>query len=666
MMDVPDVVLLGVVGHAASELQELVSAAAVQRAWRAAAFSEELRSLRQGLARKLCLPSSLQRYPEVPRGLQPGALDWLEFTGRQVQLQTALAGTYGGALHPENLPPETPPSSFDWEQEHYVSASISPVSVVHNRCGLLSQRTYADEELLEEQSGDYEWLVLDRRRIMDRAILEFVQQFLPGGSVGHPPEHWEDGDLFCGVRAPHDFRPAIDPSFLDVTPLVVVLAPTRGPHCIDALTPSPSPPRSVTATDLNEMLNNSATTLGEIFGERLEGAVGAVLHVQRVAEVVAGWKNFHAWPVRLFAPCAWMFPKHAGGQARQAEKLDLWTSFRGDQVVCALVLGRQLEKPIMYDAIEVLLDACQPLQAEAAAHTAGLAQASASASSGGGGGGSSRRKGGRKSKLAKGSEPRDFRSGKNPRGLNLFVPRPRTASGSSGGAARGRTRSGSDGSDQPVRVPPRRSVLSWSAADNDLRAILRSHPPTLREAEQLCICGPEASATAEGDFDGAGLLQDAARLETCGALSHASVIDLARKWQCLGGKWLLFVPEWRVDHLFELAALKLREGAFVGASRLIVSPPGSYGTDTDKYMLSVHCDDFTNQREVMGIGKVLRAAARQGIRAPSGTWGELRDDPFAAPEKKVMLVFKPEVFTVLTLHRNNPYGIKTTLYTIDL
>lgn len=36
----------------------------------------------------------------------------------------------------------------------------------------------------------------------------------------------------------------------------------------------------------------------------------------------------------------------------------------------------------------------------------------------------------------------------------------------------------------------------------------------------------------------------------------------------------------------------------------------------------------------MSLGKSLRAAARHGLRCYNGDWGELLDDPFAAPGKK--------------------------------
>jgi len=111
---------------------------------------------------------------------------------------------------------------------------------------------------------------------------------------------------------------------------------------------------------------------------------------------------------------------------------------------------------------------------------------------------------------------------------------------------------------------------------------------------------------------------------------------------------------------------RLQASSMEQCSSIMVSPPGTYGIDRDKFMLSAHTPDFTDRRLTTAIGKSLRAAAREGLRSPVGDWGELRDDPFAAPGKKVALVFKPDVFSYLGLHRNNPYGIKTTLFSIDL
>lgn len=155
-------------------------------------------------------------------------------------------------------------------------------------------------------------------------------------------------------------------------------------------------------------------------------------------------------------------------------------------------------------------------------------------------------------------------------------------------------------------------------------------------------------------------------MEASGLLSQTSIVNLARKWECLAGKWLLFVPEWHADALFVAVGTALRGGMLQGCTRAIVSPPGAYGTDNNRYMFGLHAADFTDQRQVMAIGKAFRALARRGLRAPAGEWGELQDDPFAKEGKKVALTFKPDVFSYLNLHRNNPHGIRPSVYSIEL
>mmetsp|Transcript_7332 Transcript_7332/g.10742 ORF Transcript_7332/g.10742 Transcript_7332/m.10742 type:complete len:92 (+) Transcript_7332:37-312(+) len=90
------------------------------------------------------------------------------------------------------------------------------------------------------------------------------------------------------------------------------------------------------------------------------------------------------------------------------------------------------------------------------------------------------------------------------------------------------------------------------------------------------------------------------------------------------------------------------------------------GTDEDRFMLSAHCRDFTAGKQVMSVGRAFRATARVGLRTRSGNWDEPQDDPFATTGKKVSLIFKPDVFSYLGIHRGNSHNIKPSMYMIDL
>lgn len=553
----------------ADSLWELLAAGRTCKAWLAAARSTpELRANLQRYARRLCLPPPLERLLHL--GLQrrkttSSGVDWFRFCGWQLGAQRALSGRYAGTVTPENRPATRPEGFYDWSKELEVLAEFHPAALDKDRRAWVSRQTLSDGQALEADSGIYDWLVLDPHR-KDGALLCDLFELTRDKAEG-PEERWEDGDLHCGVRGSFDFRPAVDPEFLDISGLLVLLCRQAGSQLL-------------------------------------------------------------VWQPRLFAPCAWMLPK----QPKKLHQLDFGAEFKNSCTVVALTLGTQLERPGDFGLVERLLQLVRrEVPAEAAS---GPKSQSAS------------RKGAKKSHRG---EPRNRCSGRNPRGLNLFVPR----------------RKASEVCQK--EVAKRDSLLACATDVAGFLDFLATYRPTRRDAEQLLIRSPEPVTLEDGPaFDAEGLLADVARFERTGPLNQALVLELAKKWHCLSGKWLLFVPEWCIDQLWDTAAMRLASGRLTGCTQLIVSPPGAYRTDADRYMLSAHCADFTNVKEVMGVGKSLRASAREGLRGPAGDWGELHDDPFSEPKKRPVLVFKPDVFTKLSLHRNNRFGMKISLYSLDL
>lgn len=505
------------------------------------------------MARDCCLPHILLDLAK--RKLAGTKTDWVQFCAQQMRLQMLLAGKYMGTVTPENVSANVPGEVIDWEQPMKAITELKPCTAASR--GMIKQRLVVDNTLEDVWQVCQDWFVLDRRMFLDRAIWKMIASHT---IVEEPETRWEDGDLHCGVRGVADFRPAVDPSFLDLSELVLVMCP-----------------------------------------QKEDGKLSMV-----------------CLSMRLFAPCAWMLSKRGSW----LEQLDHHAYFRQDSTAAALVLGKQLERAVNFADLECLIKVTKC--AQNAQSTAVPATAP-----------------GRRRRAQK-----DFRSGRNPKGLNLYVPRRKSNDLSSArppGA--------------PVR--PKRQVLTCEAS-GELDAFLTQHRPSARESEQICVWhGGENLRDAQ---DLQGLLDDGARLEKTGSLTQATVVQLAKKWQILTGKWLLFVPEWRIDELFTLASQRLRDGQ-LHCYQLVVHMPT---TDQKKFMISAHTMDFTDQRSVMSLGKSLRAAARHGLRCYQGDWGELLDDPFAARAKKVSLVFKPDVFSRLSLHKNNPYGIKTTLHVLDL
>lgn len=636
---IPDAIRSRVLSYSES-WRELATAAAIDVGWCAAAAAHELADLRVELARRWALPSVLDQLL-AERSQAPS----IAFCLHQAKLQAVFAGGYAGVVPWES-------DSSDGSQLRRIAGRLLPLDAFADRRGRATLTVYASDDESEDLNH-FEWMVLDLRHHFDRELVashrhvavelvEGVEQVrearsrrgarggrrLPdrtlepsrrGTEPDAPEERWEDGDCFCGVRGAFDFRPVVDPAFLSVSHLAMMLVPD-----------SPSSARA---------------------------------------------RAWPFWGTRLFAPCAWMLPKL--GEAT-LEELDHRAARRQDSTVAALIVGRHLERAVSMDELTTLLTLTRATGVEARRKPGGDRAAARRA----------------EKAVARISDvdPRSRCSGKNPKGLNFFIPR-RRCQGYRPRDGEGRV-GPEDAAEAKVR-PPRFSCLSCCADAAGLEDFLRIHRPTLREAERLSVGtavaikgagGEEAAAALVGDDNVAancdgrlmadavaeprgcpeGLLEDAQRLEAGGMLSHNTVVDLARKWHVLSGKWLLFVPEWRIDELFSSLARQLQSKGLSNCNLLVVSPPGAFGTDPNRFMLSAHCPDFTAAKEVMAAGKAVRVAAKEGLRTIAGDWGELQDDPFAPVSKKVALMFKPDVFSYLGIHRNNPYGIKPSLYVLDL
>ncbi|CAE7034884.1 unnamed protein product, partial [Symbiodinium sp. CCMP2456] len=160
----------------------------------------------------------------------------------------------------------------DWEVSMEACAELRPLTLQGR--GHVTRRYVGAGAQERFWEMDYEWLVLDRRIGLDRQLWDMIKA---DASFEAPDARWEDGDLHCGVRGVADFRPAVDPSFLELSDLVVVLCPAPG--CL--------PPESSRLT---------------------------------------------CWAVNLFAPCAWMLSKGSSW----LEQLDHQAAFRHESAAAAL------------------------------------------------------------------------------------------------------------------------------------------------------------------------------------------------------------------------------------------------------------------------------------------------------------------------------------------
>eukprot|EP00929_Paragymnodinium_shiwhaense_P032428 TRINITY_DN17967_c0_g1_i1.p1 TRINITY_DN17967_c0_g1~~TRINITY_DN17967_c0_g1_i1.p1 ORF type:complete len:785 (+),score=165.94 TRINITY_DN17967_c0_g1_i1:149-2503(+) len=644
--EMPEAAVCRIVAYGCSHVSDLLFMGAVDKTWRSAVGAPDNQSRRDSLIQAMFIPSYWQLcLSDACKRCVPAGW-WPTFGARQEKLQRVFAGRYRGIVTEDNrndMLAWAIDEHFNWEDELHVTLDLEPAWAAGDRAGHGTHRVCAESEMGASQEDDQlpelamDWLVLDRRQALDaRLWSELVGAFAdddgwnleargPAIKIDKqkllqpdgPPEHWEDGDCYCGVRGKADFRPLVDPSFLDLQTLGILLIPK-----FDASN-------------------------------------------RRPAE-----REAYFWSPRLYSPSSWMFPK----LSKDVEVLQHIADFRDPCTVSALTLGRRLERAVPYSTLRSLHGLVQQSGGATASGSIPSTPSGTPAFSpalqpcspppldadGPAPSGNSRkaRKAAKAERKAAanltGPNPRHQCSGKNPRGLNYFVPRDKEAI-----ASRPRARSSSNS-----WCWSRRSVLYCDANTTELNEFLGAHLPTMREVEKLWV-GTRSREDAER-MPPSGMYEDAEKMLE-GDVSMSGIAMLAKKWNILEGKWLLFVPEWRIDELFSALARLLRDGMLKGCTDVVVSPPGAYGTDAEKFMLSARCLDFRDKQSCGAVGQKLSHCARQGLRGPPrGSWGEMQDDPFAAKEKKVQLVFKPDIFGHLGIHRNNPYGLKPSIYSLEL
>jgi len=109
--------------------------------------------------------------------------------------------------------------------------------------------------------------------------------------------------------------------------------------------------------------------------------------------------------------------------------------------------------------------------------------------------------------------------------------------------------------------------------------------------------------------------------------------ELARRFDVLGGKWLVFSSPGQVDFLWSRIA-KATHGGALGISAK-VSPRG----DSGKHVICVFTQDYTDETDVERVRKVLR---QMGVSWKIG--------------------YKPDIYTYCRVYRDNSWQISPTRY----
>jgi len=125
-------------------------------------------------------------------------------------------------------------------------------------------------------------------------------------------------------------------------------------------------------------------------------------------------------------------------------------------------------------------------------------------------------------------------------------------------------------------------------------------------------------------------------------ITYDTIMQLAKKHNILGGKWLCSF-DYGVDDLWSYLALALAATEnpmpCLAAKITPFNDTGANNFGRKSHMCSVYTEDFTDMDNVFAIEKCLRAV----------------------PIKKD-LTYKPDIFTALGIYRNNKYYLKPVIY----
>ncbi len=124
--------------------------------------------------------------------------------------------------------------------------------------------------------------------------------------------------------------------------------------------------------------------------------------------------------------------------------------------------------------------------------------------------------------------------------------------------------------------------------------------------------------------------------------NQKGLVEVAKMFKIIVGKWMVHVPSEKVDEVWGLIATAIFNEDFGSAVLTAkVSPKNDENgvEDPNMHVICVYTSDFTNMQEVVKAENVLRSL---GIR--------------------IVLKYKPDLYTYLGIYRGNPYNICPSVY----
>lgn len=125
----------------------------------------------------------------------------------------------------------------------------------------------------------------------------------------------------------------------------------------------------------------------------------------------------------------------------------------------------------------------------------------------------------------------------------------------------------------------------------------------------------------------------------------ASLNNLAKSMDITSGKWLVHVPPDHVDRVWAKIVTSLVEKRFGKSVRSAKVSPTEEECNvhvkdgSPKHVICIYNADYTDIKEVLAVEKEIR---RLGMTAK--------------------ISYKPDIYSVVGIYRNNKYGLKPTIY----
>ncbi|XP_066990700.1 UPF0696 protein C11orf68 homolog [Macrobrachium rosenbergii] len=176
---------------------------------------------------------------------------------------------------------------------------------------------------------------------------------------------------------------------------------------------------------------------------------------------------------------------------------------------------------------------------------------------------------------------------------------------------------------------------------NGLDTFLQKYKPSVLKRSDgigwICVRGPDHKHEIPALRK---LLEDWEAKQTSGQrITPDTVIEMAKKYRCLCGKWLIQKETGiKVDLAWAAIAKAVASGQ-CGISAKVSPVDDLTGVYQRKNVVCVYNSDFTDRSAVEKLNDSIRNA---GV--------------------KCTMTYKPDVYTYLGIYRNNKWGIKPTIY----